>query len=420
MEYWVDGVRPDCAFGWAYSKKAQKVVVEVWHGSALIGTSETRFPRPDIRAHFQTDSSLHSGFFVEFSKSLDLEPGRHDLGFVFKSKGGMPWITDKEECETFYLSPGSKIMAPARPVRPTPFPISVMHFLRATWPDQFTSVDFSDDAVQRDVVERLSWLIARGDPTKCEGLIAYFRFLRTCWSHFTFVEERFPKFNEIGKYGDKDFLARQNSKNEMLSIAHHLYCLCSYDLSGDLAEFGCFKGYSSSMLSFACSLLGTRMHIFDSFSGLPPSDSTYYRAGDFSGSLEEVQGNLALFGSPECVTMHPGYFKDTLGLAVPLLKCLWMDVDLAASAADVMRALPSLIPEGPVFSHECAPENFKDGIVFQRHADSVVPPIADGFRALGSDVAGRFLYGNTGAFWRPGVGFPVLSNEVLMQLIKLV
>jgi O-methyltransferase len=37
----------------------------------------------------------------------------------------------------------------------------------------------------------------------------------------------------------------------------------------EFAEFGCFEGYSSAMLSYACRELELKMHILDSFEDLP-------------------------------------------------------------------------------------------------------------------------------------------------------
>jgi O-methyltransferase len=122
---------------------------------------------------------------------------------------------------------------------------------------------------------------------------------------------------------------------EIISTIHHLYVLNSYGVPGAFAEFGSFKGYSASMLSWACASLGIEMHIFDSFEGLPPSASAFYRAGDFAGSLEEVRHNIELFGAVENVVFHKGYFHDSLrNCAMPRLISLWMDVDLQNSSRD--------------------------------------------------------------------------------------
>ena len=64
-----------------------------------------------------------------------------------------------------------------------------------------------------------------------------------CGALFSCSEYQYPEA------GRKDFLCKANSPIEMISIAHHLYVMKSYGITGDFAEFGCFKGFSSSMLS---------------------------------------------------------------------------------------------------------------------------------------------------------------------------
>ena len=119
-----------------------------------------------------------------------------------------------------------------------------------------------------------------------------------------------------------------------MTIAHHLFVLKSRGLTGAFAEFGCYQGYSTAMLSYACRLLAIPMHVFDLFAGLPGSDSTFYRSGEFAGSLADVTAHVDIYGAREMVTFHPGYFADTLSaFAMPDLIMLWMDVDLESRRA---------------------------------------------------------------------------------------
>jgi hypothetical protein len=244
---------------------------------------------------------------------------------------------------------------------------------------------------------------------------SYARYLRAVWSHFQFVRDYFPPRNETS-ISAHDAGAMPNTPAEMLAIANHLFVLRRMGLSGDFAEFGCFKGYSTSMLSYACELLGLRMHVFDSFAGLPASDSDYYAAGEFRGDIEEVQRNVATFGSPAAVTYHKGFFADTLkSFDCPPLISLWLDVDLAASARDVMTVFRRVDPRGAVFSHECDAEIFIDGIRQQPGPHSVVPPILEAYRMAGAAAEGIHLAGQTGAFWRRD-GIAVMPQDRLMAL----
>jgi hypothetical protein len=187
-------------------------------------------------------------------------------------------------------------------------------------------------------------------------------------------------------------------------------------------ECGCYKGYSTSILSVACSLTGRTLEVYDSFQGLPPSASQYYRAGEFAGSLDEVRQHVAAFGRPEVVHYHPGFFSDSLPKrpAAPIV-ILWLDVDLADSARDALRLLPHLERRGTLFTHESLPAFFDEGgrVIPRGGPEDVIAPIVDAFRGLGREIAGTFLSGNLGACWEPGVGIPVVPQPVLERLLRL-
>jgi hypothetical protein len=175
------------------------------------------------------------------------------------------------------------------------------------------------------------------------------------------------------------------------------------------------------MLSFACGLLGVKMHVFDSFAGLPPSASLHYRAGEFRGSLDEVTRNVAEFGAPGAVAFHPGFFSDSVPRDLPRLPPLmaaWMDVDLHSSAQDVMPALDRLDPRGALFSHECTAGHFERGEIraLATGEENVVPAIAAHYARAGLSLTGAYVGGSTGAFWARGTGVPVLANACLLEL----
>jgi hypothetical protein len=166
-----------------------------------------------------------------------------------------------------------------------------------------------------------------------------------------------------------------------------------------LAEFGCFKGFSSSCLSYACGLVGVRLHVFDSFAGLPESESTYYKAGDYKADFSEVRQNILEFGNARCTQFHAGFFADTVPKAqTGPLACVFLDVDLAASAADALGVFPNLHRRGAVFSHEIEPTHFDDRgrISVRRTPDHVLPPIEAAFLSRGRSPRGQHLSGAIG------------------------
>ena len=135
---------------------------------------------------------------------------------------------------------------------------------------------------------------------------------------------------------------------------------------GVVIECGCYKGGSTVNLSLACALAGRELHVYDSFAGLPDptaADASHrldargeihtYAAGMYSGSLDEVRGNVARFGDPSVTRFHPGYFEDTMpGLDAPVAMA-FVDVDLVASLEPCVRAIwPKLAQGGTLFVHE--------------------------------------------------------------------
>jgi len=297
-----------------------------------------------------------------------------------------------------------------------PFPEYVLRWLLHVEREaDYLFSPWSDSSMQR-AVDKLLFLFGR---FYIPDLHRYLGLLARTWTAIKYVERRFPHFNSSRTLGAKDFKAVQSSAVEMFAISNHLAVLSSYGLNSPLLEFGCFKGFSTAALSHICHETGLHMEVFDSFSGLPPSDSSVYQQGDFAGSIEEVRRNLKSFGRLDAVRFHKGYFADTVpGFKVPEVSCIWLDVDLELSAKDAMQTFPMLSPLGCVFSHECDPDWFVDGGVRQppRGPDSVMPPILDAFKEDGRRLAGRFIHGQTGAFWDADDGIPVLPTDQLLRL----
>ena len=133
---------------------------------------------------------------------------------------------------------------------------------------------------------------------------------------------------------------------------------------GCLVECGTWKGGSAASLSLAASLCGRELHIFDSFSGLPPSEcSSYgsvgdtlsgtYAEGDYCGQLEEVKENIRKHGNIESCIFHPGFFCDTLQHFQEPCAFVFLDVDLIESLQDCLRYLwPKLQKGCYLFTHE--------------------------------------------------------------------
>jgi len=418
IEHHVDYLTSRAAGGWAFSRTGRRVRVEIWSHERCIAETIAGEARPDLAALLpDAPDSLHSGFNLAFTLPADDQFADVRIRLLTEDQDGAVAIVDGPRVRLL-TERGSRAIKERSSVEPlrSPFPRPVAEMVLALWPD--APVESHRDEDQLAVADQVLQLAAQPAAEELAPLTAYVRYLREAWAHFDFVRRYFPRINKSRTAADRDFSCMPNTPEELFTIAHHLYVMKSYGAEGALAEFGCYKGYSTAMLSYACGLLGIPMHVFDSFAGLPPSAHTY-QVGQFAGSLDEVKSHVARYGSPEVVTFHKGFFSETLpSLDVARFITLWMDVDLEASAQDVMTVFDRVDPRGAIFTHECEPRFFDgDRIVAQRDSIAVVPPIAEAFERVNAPARGRFLSGCTGAFWRRDGGIPVLADAPIRKLL---
>ena len=130
------------------------------------------------------------------------------------------------------------------------------------------------------------------------------------------------------------------------------------EVSGSIVECGTWKGGSAANLSLVCRITGRKLKIYDSFQGLPESDSAdrqapFYKKGEYIGTLEEVKANIRRCGAIECCEFIEGWFQDTLPrLREPVLLA-FLDVDLEASLETCVRHIwPNLTDRGYIFIDE--------------------------------------------------------------------
>lgn len=413
LQFHLDRITTDGLEGWAWDPQGIRQITILRDGVELGHAIPGLIRRPDVHAalrHAPESDALGFSFLFPPATHPSGDPTRNHKVFLdFLSSDGT--VT---RCNTPDVPCAGTSGLPTDESLRLPFPRAVTVLIQRKLSSG--TLPPKNDSALEEIVDRIIYL-ARHGPTEWRPLRQYLLYLKTVQARFDAMKASFPTWNLLSEAGRKDFNASATSADEMLPIAHHLYVLQSYGLTGDLCEFGCFKGCSTSMLSFACRQLGLRMQVFDSFEGLPPSESGYYRTAEFKGGIDEVRTNVAAFGAPEVVTFHQGYFSLTLphSQVQPLL--IWMDVDLETSAADVMTLLPRLPRASAVFSHECPARCFSEGAISQeKSADSVLPPIVDAFEKDGRTPVGRHLFDCTGAVWDAGAGVPVLPPHLIRRL----
>jgi O-methyltransferase len=407
--YHIDGATRDGISGWCLGEDGP-APIELFINGRLTEGCIQRVVRHDVaRALPDVPHAAESGFRIVLpTEPLNRATPISSVVLTITSSGGtesmsfsLPSAIDADSSAEDYWSK-----------RQSPFPPQVMALIENASEIDWRAVEqWSEDAVS-SAVEVLLFLFKVGS-RRAKGLFSYFSFLSRVAHAFHFAEKHFPRATSSS---GKDHDAVASSAQEHFLIAHHLMTLKAHGIEGDFLEFGCFKGFSTSCLSFACRLLNIRMHVFDSFEGLPASDSSYYGTGDFAGSFEEVIENVENFGSPEVVTWHRGFFADVVPkIDIQSIASLWLDVDLESSSQDVMRILPRLHAKGSVFSHECYPEHFdKNGsITDQRSPDLVLYPIKKAFTADNRRPTGRYLVGHTGAIWDEARSIPPPATAML-------
>jgi O-methyltransferase len=129
-------------------------------------------------------------------------------------------------------------------------------------------------------------------------------------------------------------------------------------IPGDIVECGTWKGGAAANLSLVCKIVGRRLKIFDSFQGLPEGDvndreAKNYLAGDYSGTLHEVQANIKRYGSIENCDFIEGWFNETLPMLDTPVLLAFVDVDLEGSLTTCIKYLwPRLSDSGFIFIDE--------------------------------------------------------------------
>jgi hypothetical protein len=119
-------------------------------------------------------------------------------------------------------------------------------------------------------------------------------------------------------------------------------------IPGDLAEFGVYKGGTAAQMLSASR---KRLHLFDSFEGLPHSENEFEQ-GEWRGSLDEVMRNLARWN--DRIDYHSGWFPQSAkGLESLRFSFVHLDVDLYKSTLDALEWFwPRISPGGAVLSHD--------------------------------------------------------------------
>lgn len=108
---------------------------------------------------------------------------------------------------------------------------------------------------------------------------------------------------------------------QRMNMYHFVSQVIAYGVEGDIVDVGCNQAQSSVLMQKVIVGLGSdkRLHIYDSFEGLPPAaavDGTAYGEGDLATTEDVVRRNFEAYGLP-LPAIHKGWFADTLPTQLP-------------------------------------------------------------------------------------------------------
>jgi O-methyltransferase len=127
-----------------------------------------------------------------------------------------------------------------------------------------------------------------------------------------------------------------------------------------MVEAGCWQGGSSAKFSIVCKLLGYRLHIYDSFEGVPPlTEEEKQESTDFSfqyaADENRVRSNLRKYGELDVCVMHKGRFSETLG-STPHeqpVRVAFIDCDTARGTREVVQGVgEKLVDDAVIYSQD--------------------------------------------------------------------
>jgi len=210
----------------------------------------------------------------------------------------------------------------------------------------------------------------KASPLKSSPLIYVYRVLHRPSDVLAALRFVFRSNPEISRMKRARMALRSYWISEQIDCPHSeaevLTCMDSIlRVQGDgcIVEAGCYKGGSTAKFSLAARIKKRPLIICDSFEGIPPNDERHERdifgaragfaAGDYKGSINEVQANVKKYGHLDSCVFIKGWFEDTLPSFNRPIAVAYIDVDLASSTRTCLKHFyPMLIAGGVLLSQD--------------------------------------------------------------------
>ena len=118
---------------------------------------------------------------------------------------------------------------------------------------------------------------------------------------------------------------------------------------GDVAEIGVYKGGTAMLLSNTFKGTSKKIHLFDTFTGMPPADpqKDLHKEGDFNDtSFNGVKAYLSDYSN---VMLHPGLFPNTAAsIKESYFSMVHIDVDIYKSVMDCIKFFYPRLAKGGI------------------------------------------------------------------------
>jgi len=152
---------------------------------------------------------------------------------------------------------------------------------------------------------------------------------------------------------------------QRMNLYHLLSQTLAYGVPGDVVEVGSNQGHSSVLIQKTIDQYDPtrRLHVYDSFEGLPPLspvDGTAFSPGQMKTSRQKLVENFRQYGLrlPE---IHEGWFQDTLPTGLPeQIAFAYLDGDLYDSIKVSLEYVYPRLSPGAV----CLIDDYADPAVY--------------------------------------------------------
>jgi O-methyltransferase len=146
---------------------------------------------------------------------------------------------------------------------------------------------------------------------------------------------------------------RMASIESRMNVFHLLGQVIHFGVPGDIVEIGCYAGESSVVLQRILRDLDPtrKLHVYDSFSGVPPTDSKdrgAYAHGDMATSEASFRESFHQVGL-DLPLIHRGWFEETLPGQLPdHIAFALLDADLYRSTLVALNAVYPRLARGGI------------------------------------------------------------------------